>query len=344
MSFKTHVLCKVFFAAVVACGLSISCATMAGQTASPHTPRGIVSDWTHHHLLYPQSDAILERARFQEDPRWLQNWYIRHQEAWWPAYHPRHLRKHEHRDWTVPLGIAYFEPLFDSTYSFTIAGQTGFGSLTLSDLGGGDFLATAGTLTVTGGNGIGTYPLYPVGPATEASPSGAFEVDDIFLPSQNPVVDLEGLLFRGSGVEVNLWGNSTDNYSFYVYSAGNYTSSITSPGVVTPDVNPSPDPGGSQAFPAKFVFDVTEAPSCTNDFVAIGIPRARVGAQANIIGREQSLQQFRLDGLLPNQRTDGEVRLRVRHRGKCRLRWSFLRRGSNLRMLKISSAAPFSTS
>lgn len=284
MSFKTHVLCKVFFAAVVACGLSISCATMAGQTASPHTPRGIVSDWTHHHLLYPQSDAILERARFQEDPRWLQNWYIRHQEAWWPAYHPRHLRKHEHRDWTVPLGIAYFEPLFDSTYSFTIAGQTGFGSLTLSDLGGGDFLATAGTLTVTGGNGIGTYPLYPVGPATEASPSGAFEVDDIFLPSQNPVVDLEGLLFRGSGVEVNLWGNSTDNYSFYVYSAGNYTSSITSPGVVTPDVNPSPDPGGSQAFPAKFVFDVTEAPSCTNDFVAIGIPTSGVGTQANVIG------------------------------------------------------------
>ena len=45
------------------------------------------------------------------------------------------------------------------------------------------------------------------------------------------------------------------------------------------------DPGGGQTYPAKFVFDVTAAPSCTNDFVVIGIPaNPASGGQANILG------------------------------------------------------------
>ena len=44
-------------------------------------------------------------------------------------------------------------------------------------------------------------------------------------------------------------------------------------------------PGGGQTAPAKFVFDVTAAPSCTNDFVVIGIPaNPASGGQANIVG------------------------------------------------------------
>jgi len=284
VSFKIHVLCKLFIAAVAFCGLSVSSGTVSAQTASPHAPLGIVSDWTHHHLLYPDPGAVFDTSRMHDDPRWLQNWYIRHREAWWPASHPRRHKKREHRDWSVPLGIAYFEPMFDSTYSFTIGSQIGFGALTLADLGSGNFLATAGNLTVTGGNGVGTYPLYPVGPATVASPSGLFEVDDIFLPGQDPVLDLEGILFVGSGIEINLWGNNTDNYSFYIESGGSYTTHIASPGTVTPDVSPTADPGGAQMFPAKYVFDVNSAPSCSSDFVAIGIPTSGVGTQANIIG------------------------------------------------------------
>jgi hypothetical protein len=257
---------------------------MAGQTASPHARLGIVSDWTHHHLLFPDSGSVLNTARIHDDPRWLQAWYSRHREAWWPAHHPRRPRKRERRDWSVPLGIAYFEPIFDATYSFTIGSQTGFGALTLADLGGGDFFATAGNLTVTGGDGIGTYPLYPGGPSTVQSPSGVFYFDNILLPLQDPVLDLEGILFRSGVVEVNIWGDAPPDYSFYIATAGSITTNITAPGTVTPDVNPSPDPGGAQTFPAKYVFDVTEAPSCANDFVAIGIPTSGVGTQANIIG------------------------------------------------------------
>jgi len=44
-------------------------------------------------------------------------------------------------------------------------------------------------------------------------------------------------------------------------------------------------PGGGQTFPAKYAFDVTAAPSCSNDFVVIGIPaNPAAGGQANIVG------------------------------------------------------------
>ena len=42
---------------------------------------------------------------------------------------------------------------------------------------------------------------------------------------------------------------------------------------------------GAGNYPAKFSFDVTAAPSCTSDFVAIGIPaNPAAGGQANIVG------------------------------------------------------------
>ena len=42
--------------------------------------------------------------------------------------------------------------------------------------------------------------------------------------------------------------------------------------------------GGTISGPAKFVFDVTAAPSCTTDFVVTGVQVAGSGTQANIIG------------------------------------------------------------
>jgi hypothetical protein len=42
--------------------------------------------------------------------------------------------------------------------------------------------------------------------------------------------------------------------------------------------------GGRISGPAKFVFDVTAAPSCTTDFVVTGISANGSGTQANIIG------------------------------------------------------------
>ena len=262
--------------------MSTSPATASGQTASEHAPVGIVSDWTHHHLLYPDSQA---NAPIPDDPRERQSWYLHHREAWWPQYHPQRHRRHDRRDWSVPLGTAYFEPLFDSTFTFSIGPQAGFGALTSADLGGGELLATSGNVNVTAGSNLGTYTLYPGGPALTISPAGAFQYDNDLFPAQDPTLDVDGLLFLGAGLEVNIWGNSTDNYSFYVWTGGNYITTVNSPGFFTPVVSANPDPGGGQMFPAKYVFDITSAPSCTNDFVAVGIPANRaIGAQANIIG------------------------------------------------------------
>jgi hypothetical protein len=45
------------------------------------------------------------------------------------------------------------------------------------------------------------------------------------------------------------------------------------------------DPDGGQVSPAKYTFDVSSAPSCTNDFVVMSMPVSPVaGGQANIVG------------------------------------------------------------
>jgi len=252
---------------------------------SEHTPLGIVSDWTHRHVLYPDSKNDSAQSRIfraaQTDPRWLQNWYLRHPEAWWPQ-HRRGEGKGRHRDWSVPLEaspVVGFGQIFD--YTFDIAPQTGHGSLNTTDLGNDQFLATGGGLTVTGGADVGTYPLVPGGPGVTTSPLGAFDYDNVLFVSTDPPLDVDGLLFNAPGLEINIWGNSPGNYSYYDYSGGNYGTQLTENGTFTLSVAP----GGGQTAPAKFAFDVNAAPSCTNDFVAIGIPASSAaGGQANIVG------------------------------------------------------------
>jgi hypothetical protein len=67
-----------------------------------------------------------------------------------------------------------FEPLFD--YEFTIGPDTAYGSLSTTNVGNGEFLATAGFLTVTGGNDngadLGTYSLYQAGQTRFIAPAG----------------------------------------------------------------------------------------------------------------------------------------------------------------------------
>lgn len=259
--------------------LAILC-TLTGQTlvgqSAPHVPLGIVSDWTHHHVLYPVSKDDSVMAQLQRDPRWVQNWYLRHREAWWPGHHRGH-RNGSQRDWSVPLSAtpltSGFEPLFD--FAFTIGPDTGFGSLNTTDNGNGQFLATAGNLTVTGGQDVGTYPLFPGGPAVTLSPSGFFNYDNVLYPSIDPSIDNDGLLFLGNGLEINIFSNP-GNFQFYDDTGYNNLGTSFALNIA---------PGGGQTFPAKYVFDVTAVPSCTNDFVVIGIPaNPTSGGQANIIG------------------------------------------------------------
>src|SRR5579862_9164753 len=139
---------------VLIAGMAIAlCAIAAEGQAARHVPVGVVSDWTHRHVLYPASNERAVTARIQRDPRWLQEWYLRHPETWWPMRFRRpSIMKKASRDWSVSLSsspaTAAFEPLFN--FTFAIGPDTGYGALNSTDNGGGVFLATAGTLTVTG--------------------------------------------------------------------------------------------------------------------------------------------------------------------------------------------------
>ncbi len=261
---------------LVGVALALVAQGLVGQTA-PHVPLGIVSDWTHHHVLTPDSQDYFLMARMGSDPRWVQNWYLRHSEAWWPE-HPRKRHQRRRRDWSVPLAAnpltSGFEPIFD--FSFSIGPDTGFGGLNTTDIGNGQYLATAGSLTVSGGRDVGAYPLFPGGPAVTTSPSGFFIFDNVFSPSVDPGIDNDGLLFLGGGLEINIFSNGPDNYQFYDNTGYNNVGASFAESIA---------PGGGQTAPAKFVFDVHSAPSCTNDFVAIGIPaNPASGGQANIVG------------------------------------------------------------
>jgi len=120
----------------------------------------------------------------------------------------------------VPLAAdamtSAFEPLFD--FSYAIGLDTGYGSLNTTDIGSGQFLATAGTLTVTGTlTGVpsgGSYPLYPGGPAVVNSPSDRFIYNNVLYPSINPAIDVDGILFISGGLEINIWGNAASDYEF----------------------------------------------------------------------------------------------------------------------------------
>ena len=178
------------------------------------------------------------------------------------------------------MGTATFQPTID--FSFTISPETAYGSLNVTDLGGGSWLATAGSLTVTGGSDVGTYTLIPGGPGITTSPLGSFLYDNVITPSANPALDVDGLLFGVTGKEINVWGNSANNYSFYDSTGtGVYGTQLVATGAFSFQT----DPGAGEGFPAKYVFDVTAAPSCSNDFVAIGIgANPASGGQANILG------------------------------------------------------------
>jgi hypothetical protein len=266
---------------VVGIVLALSAQMFVGQTA-PHIPLGIVSDWTNHHVLYPDSKDDSAMARLRTDPRWLQNWYLRHPEPWWPK-HPRRPHERSHRDWSVPLAASAavfgFEPLVYA-FTFAIGPDTGYGSLNTTYIGNGEYLATAGTLTVTGGQDVGSYSLVPAPYPFQVNGvydvDGIFQYNDVVYPSVDPAIDLEGPVFTANGLLINIYSNGPDSYTFY---DNNYYNNTGAPFTL------SVAPGGGQTYPAKFVFDVTAAPSCTSDFVVIGIPaNPASGGQANIFG------------------------------------------------------------
>jgi len=133
--------------------------------AKNHQRIGIVSDWSQRHVLFSPTNDPAVMTRIQQDPRWLQSWYLHHRQVWWGGSPHGRLKKSAtpiQRDWNISLGTVTFGPIMDS-------GQVA--------------------------------------------------------------------------------------------------------------------PGGGQTFPAKYTWDVTQAPDCTRDYIAMGLPATPAsGGQANIVG------------------------------------------------------------
>ncbi len=168
---------------------AVTAPLLVGQTApevQKHEPQGVVSDWTSHHVLYPESkdgsamarnqNERNQNERNQNDPRWLQSWYLRHQESWWPEHRRWHHRR-RHRDWSVSLSanpsMSAFEPLFDFSYTMNL--DTGYGSVNTTDNGSGQYLATSGFLSDHSYWGLTTQTVArirysPGGPAQHNQP------------------------------------------------------------------------------------------------------------------------------------------------------------------------------
>ena len=283
-------LARVIRLDLAAAALLLSAHMLASKPAQ-HVRKSIVSDWAQRYVRYPDSKDESVLAVYRKDPRWEQGWYARHRDAWWPEF--RHEREHGHqpqaeplqRDWSVALGVAPSSTVIN--FSFTINStpvETAFGSVNVTDQGGGKWLATSGSLTVTGGSDVGTWTLIAGGPGMVTSPNGAFNYDNLITPAANPVLDTGGLLFGITGnKELNVWGTGASTYSFYdCTAAGTCGTRISG---VTGNFTFQPAPGGGQTTPAKYTFDVNATPSCANDFVAVGIASTPAsGGQANIVG------------------------------------------------------------
>jgi len=121
--------------------------------------------------------------------------------------------------------------------TFNIGGNVGSALLNTTDLGGGQFLVTSGTLDVTAGGDIGTYPVIPGGPAVFGVPG--FNVDNVLYPAGDPILDVYGLAFGSGSLTINIWGNGPGNYSFYSYD-GNYNVAYDGPGTATATAVPEP--------------------------------------------------------------------------------------------------------
>jgi hypothetical protein len=135
------------------------------------------------------------------------------------------------------------------TFAFSGGGVSATGVVFTNPLGGGDFLALAGSITITGGPIAGTYALFPGGPAITNSPGNTngssswwFFYDNVVHSTQNPFLDTAGLLFAGGGREVNLWGNNSTDFELSSLESAGAGFSFDVHGTATVAEVPAPEP------------------------------------------------------------------------------------------------------
>lgn len=126
-------------------------------------------------------------------------------------------------------------------FSIDLMGNAATATLNTTSLGSGAYWASSGTLDVTAGSDAGMYSLFSGGPSTFYSPSGMFYADNVLLPGANPMLDHGGLLFTGGGMEVNIYGNSANNYGFWSWNGSSFN--VSADGTPTSISLTVPEPG-----------------------------------------------------------------------------------------------------
>jgi len=148
---------------------------------------------------------------------------------------------------------------YQFNFSYNDGTNTANGVLDADLIGIDTYLVTRGGLTVTGPNS-GSYTILPGGPNPfNIGGAGVFDVDNNLFPVQNPVLDANGLgLVKNddSSIYLNIWGNFSGNYSFYVKSKVNNSISQLQgfDGLATVSATPVPVPGPLPALGAAAAF------------------------------------------------------------------------------------------
>lgn len=128
------------------------------------------------------------------------------------------------------LGTAHAGTNYSFLFDYSDpTGNSAWGKLTATANGDGTYTAVSGFMDVTHGfDAPGTYSLIgnPNAPGFATSPSGYFYYDDQLLPSQNPSITVDGLLFGGttptSATEINLYSNGA-GAAYTIYDNKGYT-------------------------------------------------------------------------------------------------------------------------
>jgi hypothetical protein len=133
----------------------------------------------------------------------------------------------------IACALALACPLRANAASFSFiasdsaSGTFSYGLLEATDNGGRSrtFTATSGSLVVISGPIAGTYTLFP-----NPDPPNSFDfkfgfvitADDLLLPNSNHTLDLDGLIFTGGGLAINIFF-SDSSYSYDAFNGSGFT-------------------------------------------------------------------------------------------------------------------------
>jgi hypothetical protein len=146
----------------------------------------------------------------------------------------------------TPIG----DPMF--TYTFDFVGNVGSGSLNTTLVSAGEYNATSGSLTITGGSYAGSYSLVPGGPSLATDDSINYD-NDIF-PSSTAELDGLGLLFGNATYLIDIDEETGDVFLAATDIATGVTACCTNTGPESDfSVSEVPEPASFALFGAALI-------------------------------------------------------------------------------------------